>query len=241
MTPIKMMLSYNNNEKVVQVPVIPNELPEIIQDIANEEIITNTNTLTLLGNGNPRNFTLELFLPTRDYEFCKGNGREVLDLVKHVTANKIPARMIITDNIEELLNIAFSVKSYTYHYDTAKNIRATIECVEYEFIDLSVENQEENTAPVFSDTTVSYGGKTTGISATNVDGYNLIRARDVLELLDMEVDWNPERKQVIADGELLDIHTEIYDGCAYCYVRDLAAATGHEVSYNAEDKSVTII
>ena len=52
-----------------------------------------------------------------------------------------------------------------------------------------------------------------------------------------EVDWNAERKQVIADGELLDIHTEVYDGC---YVRDMAGAVGLDVDYNPNDKSIKL-
>lgn len=55
-----------------------------------------------------------------------------------------------------------------------------------------------------------------------------------------EIDWNAERKQVIADGKLLDIHTEVYGGYAYCYVRDRAGAVGLEVGYNPNDKSVTL-
>ena len=33
LTPVKMFFSYNNNEKVVEVPVVPNELPDIIQEL----------------------------------------------------------------------------------------------------------------------------------------------------------------------------------------------------------------
>ncbi len=54
---IKMLLSYNNNEKagriasqycspmqpkVVQLPVIPNELPEVLQSLSNKEFETHT-------------------------------------------------------------------------------------------------------------------------------------------------------------------------------------------------------
>lgn len=39
---------------------------------------------------------------------------------------------------------------------------------------------------------------------------------------------------------LLDIHTEIYDGCAFCYIREMAATLGYDVEWNANDKSVTL-
>ena len=74
MTSVKMIFSYNNNEKAVEVPVIPNELPEILQELENEEIITHTKTLTLLGNKKPRSFSLNLFLPTKPYDFAKDTG-----------------------------------------------------------------------------------------------------------------------------------------------------------------------
>lgn len=45
LTPVKMQFSYNNNEKVVETPVIPNELPDIIQDLQNESFTTNAITL----------------------------------------------------------------------------------------------------------------------------------------------------------------------------------------------------
>lgn len=71
MTSIKMLLSYNNNEKagriasqycspmqpkVVQLPVIPNELPKVLQSLSNEKFETHTKMLTLLGNKKPRSF-----------------------------------------------------------------------------------------------------------------------------------------------------------------------------------------
>ena len=39
---------------------------------------------------------------------------------------------------------------------------------------------------------------------------------------------------------MLDIHTEIYDGNAYSYIRDIASILGLEVEYDAEEKSVTL-
>ncbi len=61
MTSIKNLLSHNNNEKagritscspmqpkVVQLPVIPNELPEVLQSLSNKEFETHTKTLTLI-------------------------------------------------------------------------------------------------------------------------------------------------------------------------------------------------
>lgn len=239
MTPIKMMLSYNNSEKVVEVPVIPNELPEILQEIANEEIVTHTKTLTLLGNKKPRSFSLELFLPTRDYDFCKGNGAEVIDLLNYVTEKKIPARLVITEGMTELLNIAISIKSFRHHYDTVGNIRATIDCVEYMFVTETAVPKADNSR-VFGETTVTYNNTTVNIKSANVDGYNLVKARDVLNLLGISVDWNAEKKRVIADGKLLDVHTEIYDGCAYLFVRDIAEQVGKNIEWDDENKTVII-
>ena len=239
MTSIKILLSYNNNEKVVQLPVVPNNLPEILEELENETITTYTKTLTLLGNKKPRSFSLDLFLPTRDYYFCKGNGEEVIELLDHVTENKIPARIVITDNLTELLNMAISIKCYKHYYDTVGNIRATIDCTEYQFLTTEKKETAAN-IPVFTDITVRYNDNTAQVKAANIDGHNLVKARDVVILLGRDVTWNAEKKRVGCGRVLLDIHTEIYEGTAYCYIRDIAEILGLGIEYNAEDKSVTL-
>jgi len=77
MTSIRIFFSYNNNEKVIEVPVIPDKLPEILQELQNDEFTTHTKTLTLLGNKKPRSFSIDLFLPTKPYDFAKDTGIEV--------------------------------------------------------------------------------------------------------------------------------------------------------------------
>lgn len=239
MTSIKMLLSYNNNEKVIQLPVIPDSLPSTIQELENSTITTHTKTLTLLGNGKPRSFSLELFLPTRDYEFCKGNGLEVLELIKYVTDNKIPARLVIVDNLTELLNIAIAINSYKYNYDTAKNIRATVDCTEYVFLTEPKQSANSN-VPTFKDITVYYNDTSAQVKSANINGSNLVKARSIVELLGRECWWNADKKRVGCGKVLLDIHTELYDGTAYCYIRDIAKILGLEVEYNNADKSITL-
>ena len=238
MTPVRMLFSYNNNEKVVEVPVIPNELPDIVQELQNESFTTHTKTLTLLGNKKPRSFSLELFLPTKPYEFAKDTGTEVLNLLGYVSTKKIPMRVVVTDGIDELLNIAVSISSFKYHFDTIKNIRCNVSFVEYMFLTGNVE--EETTVVEISKVTAHVNNSVMNISAVNKEGYNLVRARDILQVLGIEVGWNPIKKRVTADGKLLDIYTEIHNGCAYCYVRDLAKETGFQIEYNAEDKSIIV-
>lgn len=240
MTSVKMLFSYNNNEKVVEVPVIPNELPDIIQDLQNESFTTNTSTLTLLGNKKPRSFSLDLFLPIKEYDFAKNTGTEVLNLLGYVATNKIPMRVVVTDGLNELLNMAVSISSFKYHFDTVENIRCNASFAEYVFL---TDNATADNGKVveFSTVTAHIGNSTIALSSVNKDGYNLVRAINVLEVLGIEVGWNAERKKVTADGKLLDIHTELYNGNAYCYVRDIARETGHSVEYNTADKSITII
>ena len=84
------------------------------------------------------------------------------------------------------------------------------------------------------------GNTKANISGVNVEGRNLVRARDVLQMLGIEVGWNAAKKRVTADGKLLDIHTEIYNGSAYCYVRDLAEETGRDIKWDAENKTVIL-
>jgi hypothetical protein len=239
MTSVKMLFSYNNNEKVVEVPVIPDTLPNIVQELQNESFTTHTKTLTLLGNKKPRSFSLDLFLPTKEYPFAKNTGTEILNLLGYVSTKKIPMRVVVTDGLNELLNIAVSISSFKYYFDTVENVRCNVSFVEYIFL-TETTSDDNGTVLEFSTVTAHIGNSTMSVSAVNNDGYNLVRARDVLEAVGIEVGWNAEKKRVTADGKLLDIHTELYNGSAYCYVRDIAKETGLEVGYNADDKSITI-
>lgn len=45
-----------------------------------------------------------------------------------------------------------------------------------------------NYSRVFEETNVKYSSETVNIKSANVDGYNLIKARDVLNLLGISVD-----------------------------------------------------
>lgn len=241
MSTVKMYLSYNNNEKVVEIPVIPDSLPDVAQELSHEEITTHTKTLTLLGQNKPKSFTLELWLPTKDYYFCKGNGREVLEFMKYVCDNRIPARIVISEGMTELMNMAISIKRYSYRYDRSLNIRLTAECVEYVFLTTPTEEPQEQSGVLsFAPITVRYNGRTAQVQAANIDGSNLVKAREVIELLGREVTWNAEKKRVCAGRVLLDIHTRLYDGTAYCFIRDIAATLGLGVEYDERDKSVTL-
>ena len=64
--------------------------------------------------------------------------------------------------------------------------------------------------------------------------------RNIVELLGRECWWNADKKRVGCGKVLLDIHTEIYEGVAYSYIRDIANILGLKVEYNADDKSVTL-
>lgn len=239
MTSIRIFFSYNNNEKVVEAPVIPDKLPEILQELQNDEFTTHTKTLTLLGNKKPRSFSMDLFLPTKPYDFAKDTGIEVLNLLMYVSDNKIPMRIVITDGINELLNIAVSISNFKYYFDRAENIKCNVSFKEYIFL-------TENTPPEsklkfeFKAVKTQVGNTKANISGVNVEGRNLVRARDVLQMLGIEVGWNAAKKRVTADGKLLDIHTEIYNGSAYCYVRDLAEETGRDIRWDAENKTVIL-
>ncbi|MCI8805209.1 MAG: copper amine oxidase N-terminal domain-containing protein [Clostridiales bacterium] len=238
-TPVKIFFSYNNSEKVVEVPVVPNTLPEILQEMENESFATTTKTLTLLGNKKTRSFSMDLFLPTKPYDFAKNTGTEVLNLLGYVSTNKIPMRVIITDGINELLNIAVSISNFKYYFDRGKNIRCSVSFVEYIFL---TEKNKDNSGEIVKLSTVAAQINNTkaNISGVNIDGSNLVRARDVLQILGINVGWNPVKKRVTANGKTLDIHTRLYNGSAYCFVRDLAEQTGVDIEWDSDNKTVVI-
>lgn len=124
-----MLLNYNN-EKIVQLHVVFDNFMEILQKMDNDSITTYTKTLTLLGNKKPRSFFYVYFFLQGIMTFARAT-ENVIELLKHVTYTKIPARLVIADRLTELLSITIAIKSYQYFYDTAKNIGATIDCIEY--------------------------------------------------------------------------------------------------------------
>lgn len=182
---------------------------------------------------------MDLFLPTKEYDFAKDTGTEILNLLGYVSSNKIPMRVVVTDGLNELLNIAVSISSFKYYFDRAENIRCNVSFIEYIFI-TSGEVNDTDVVVQFQTVKAKISNTKVNVSGVNVDGHNLVRARDVLEMLGIEVGWNAIKKRVTADGKLLDIHTEIYNGSAYCYVRDLANETGKAIEWNSENKTVII-
>jgi len=239
-TSVRMFFSYNNGEKTVEVPVIPNELPSVVQQIFTQEHTTQNATLTLIGNKKPRTFSMELFLPMRYYPFARGTGEDTLNLLGTVHKRKIPMRIVITDGLNEILNIAVVVERFSYYFDRAENIRCEIDFSEYVFLESENGGGDDTDIVTFHSVKVDTENVKASVSGINRDGSNLVRTRDILNLLGIEVGWNAERKRVTADGVLLDIHTEIYNGCAYSFIRDIAEEVGIDVDWDEENKTVKI-
>ena len=178
-------------------------------------------------------------MPTRDYEFCKGNGIEIIDFFEYVTSTKIPARLVIVDNLTELLNIAIAINSYKYNYDTAKILKLPL--IAQNIFSLTEPKQEAvSNSPTFNNIKVYYNNTSSQVKSANINGSSLVMTRNIVELLGRECWWNADKKRVGCGKVLLDIHTEIYEGVAYSYIRDIANILGLKVEYNADDKSVTL-
>ena len=182
---------------------------------------------------------MELFLPTKIYDFAKNTGVEVLNLLKYAADKKIPMRIVVIDGLNELLNIAVSIGSFSYHFDTAENIRCNVSFKEYIFL-TSPKAEDKEDKIVFNTVKAHINDTKANVSGINVDGHNLVRARDILEMFGIDVGWNAEKKRVTANGKVLDIHTEIYNGSAYCYVRDLSVETNKNIQWDSDNKTVII-
>ncbi|MBU3146887.1 hypothetical protein KPL50_25765 [Clostridium sp. CF012] len=126
---------------IIELPVLPEEMPELSRNAKNEEFETfNNGAFNLLGNVGLITFTLDSFLPAyaNKYRWAKSqiNPYSLINLWASNMANKTPLRVIMNRNLRkdlpaELLNLAVSVENMKWHEDRTGDIKYTIDFKEY--------------------------------------------------------------------------------------------------------------
>lgn len=134
-----IIFSANNNEEVLVLPIIPSNLPAITQSCNNEIFETTSGDINLIGNKGLKNMTLECWLPVnKNYRFIRpeasSDGWEYIRFWQKWTDKKVPVRIVITDDLNEILNMAVTIESIEYSINKRKDIDYVLELQEYVFV-----------------------------------------------------------------------------------------------------------
>lgn len=246
MTDITIYTSANNGEEVLVFPVVPKNLPEIVQEYGHEEFETNDNVLTLIGKRKRRTMSLSFLLPVnKSYKFintqASSNGRDYIDFWEKWSNNRVPMRLIITEGLNEVLNIAYTIDSLKWYYDKKKDIVANVDITEYIF---TTEQEEEKTEYNWSEIAIKYNGAGYSVKAANVGGHWLVPVRRLLELLGYSVIWNGGDKSIYMtkNGISYKLKSEfqIYEGTSYGYLYQVCNELGYKADWDDEANTVNI-
>lgn len=246
MTDITIYTSANNGEEILVFPVVPRNLPEIVQEYGHEEFETNDNVLTLIGKRKRKTMSLSFLLPVnKSYKFinsqASSNGRDYIDFWEKWSSNKVPMRLVITEGINEILNIAYTINSLKWYYDKKKDIVANVDIAEYIF---TTEQEEPETQYNWTDISIKYNGSGFTVKAANVGGHWIVPVRKLLELLGYNVIWNGAEKAIYMtkNGISYKLGTEfqIYEGTSYAYLYQVCAELGYKATWDDSSNTVNI-
>lgn len=134
-----IILSANNNETVLVLPVIPDKMPELIQPFNNTTFDAVNQEINLIGTKGLRTVTLQSFFPiNKNYPFqrpgSEKDGWKYVAFFNKYGDLKVPIRMIFLNGMEEISNMAYTIESYSFQINKVKDIEYTIELKEYRFV-----------------------------------------------------------------------------------------------------------
>ena len=132
-----IVFSINNNAEVYVLPVAPEW--EISEEQQNETFDGLSFNIRMIGKVSLRSLSLSSFFPSKRYPFVNAfadiNPDTYIEFFKRVKAEKIPARIVISDkNSKEMLNMAVSIDNFTYKYRANGDADYTLDMTEYIFL-----------------------------------------------------------------------------------------------------------
>lgn len=133
-----IMLSYNNNEVVMVLPVVENEGVDIDAPQTNGSFDSLNGEMNTIGMMGLRSCSIASIFPTHTYPWLRPHSTaDGWDYVRRINAGRrryIPFRVIILNNDgSEILNMACTVDKFTYKRDKAGDIAYTMDLREYRF------------------------------------------------------------------------------------------------------------
>lgn len=135
-----IIISANNNETVLILPVISEKMPEMVQPYKNSTFDAIDQEINLIGTKGLRTVTLQSFFPVnKNYQFqrpgSEKDGWKYVAFFNKYADLRVPIRMVWLDGFDEISNMAYTVESCTFQINKVKDIDYTVELKEYRFVD----------------------------------------------------------------------------------------------------------
>ncbi len=131
-----IIISYNNNEMVKVIPVIP-PIIEVEDSQGNSDMDTFSGPVRLIGNKGLKRLSWSSIFPNRYLPFMRPGSvfvaKEYLAFFEAAWERKIPFRVIILYKNHKT-NIACTVDSLSWHVDKAGDVAYSISITEFKFV-----------------------------------------------------------------------------------------------------------
>lgn len=145
---LNIIISVNNNEDKIVLPIVLAELPEIDVPQANSTFQAITGDINVIGTMGLRQLTINSFFPVnKNYSFIRNqatykDGWKYIEWIEKYRKQYIPFRLFIAETSGDVrLNIACTIDSFKYHQNIRNDIDYSITFREYKFIDSSENRQ----------------------------------------------------------------------------------------------------
>lgn len=137
---ISIFLSINNNEEVIELPVIPEDI-NLDSPFGNETYDGVNQNLNLIGIRKLRTFDIDSFFPIRDYPFLRSRdmwGMEYVKTIERWRDRRYPLRLIVANDDPNgfSLNIAVTLDDFTYGVGKNGDIDYKLSFREFDFVRL---------------------------------------------------------------------------------------------------------
>ena len=134
-----IIFSANNNETVLILPVLPENMPELVESYKNNTFESVKGEINLIGTKALRTVNIQSFFPVnKNYPFIRPqavkNGWEYVAFFNKYANLRVPIRMVWTDGFNEISNMAYTIESFSIQINKAKDIKFNLDLKEYRFV-----------------------------------------------------------------------------------------------------------
>jgi len=138
---IKVFLSINNNEEVLQLPVPPEEY-SIPSPFKNEQVEGMRRTINIIGLPGLRSIEISSFFPTagHNYPFLQNRsmwGMDYVNTIERWRSRRAPIRfVIIGPGGQKNVNMAVTIDDFDHGMMRDGDIRFTLKMTEFAFVNV---------------------------------------------------------------------------------------------------------